>query len=372
MVSNVSTVNRYSDWDVIECPRPKKIRSDRRLFIFGLGGFAKACERSLKNVGCDVHGFIVTSKITDTFNETKVFSLEEFVGKDTQVVVGVFNREHPYNAISQALLAKECSHILYPWDIYDALKCDLGWRYWLSDPNFLYQNIKNLKRINSVLGDTLSRLIFLNTVKFRMGLYLEHSAFKSKEPQYFNRLTLDNLDISAVNFVDGGAFDGDTYLALTTLCNVSKAYLFEPDIANFTTMKRNVRNVQAHKSLMPLALSNKYQVLAFSGDGEDFHMNSSSGEVKVAAAALDDVLGNVQVDLLKLDIEGGEADALRGASTIIRESAPIVMVSAYHRPEDLWVLPSLLLSISPNYKLYFRQHCYNSFDLVLYAIPVHR
>jgi hypothetical protein len=121
---------------------------------------------------------------------------------------------------------------------------------------------------------------------------------------------------------------------------------------------------------MPLALSGEYKILSFSGQGEGSHIDSSGGGVKIAAAALDDVLGGVEINLLKLDVEGAEADALCGAQTIISQSKPVIALSAYHKPQDLWELPNLISSISPDYTFYFRQHYYNSFDIVLYAIPL--
>jgi hypothetical protein len=47
----------------------------------------------------------------------------------------------------------------------------------------------------------------------------------------------------------------------------------------------------------------------------------------------------------------------------------VLAISCYHKPEDLWALPDLIDSLVPDYRLYLRQHTFNSFDLVLYAIP---
>jgi hypothetical protein len=81
------------------------------------------------------------------------------------------------------------------------------------------------------------------------------------------------------------------------------------------------------------------------------------------------VLGAQAVDLIKLDIEGAEAPALGGARRTLARSKPVLALSAYHRPEDLWALPDLVSDLCDGYRLYLRQHACNSFDLVLYAVP---
>jgi hypothetical protein len=70
-----------------------------------------------------------------------------------------------------------------------------------------------------------------------------------------------------------------------------------------------------------------------------------------------------------MDIEGAEALALIGAKKIIKKCRPILAISYYHKPDDIWEIPLLLEKQCENYKFYLRQHLYNSFESVLYAIP---
>ena len=362
-------LDKVNEFDVIKRPHLKEINSSKKLVIFGQGDFAKACEKALKKKGYSVHGFLVSTKTIDSHNGTNVFALDEFIGVDTQVIVGVFNREHPYATISEAVESRGCVDILFPWDIYSTLRDDLGWQYWLSEPEFLYKNLDKIKKIYNVLGDDLSRSTLLNTVKFRMGLNLDYSLFRSDDEQYFNKLTLEPLKKTAINYVDGGAFDGDSYLELMKLCNVGEAYLFEPDMENFSKLKDNLSKVKSRRSLVPLALFDEHKILSFSGEGEGSHIDSSGG-VKIAAAALDDLIGGGEINFLKFDVEGSEKDALLGAQSIIKKWRPVMALSAYHKPDDLWELPDLISSISKEYIFYFRQHYFNSFDIVLYAIPL--
>jgi hypothetical protein len=71
-----------------------------------------------------------------------------------------------------------------------------------------------------------------------------------------------------------------------------------------------------------------------------------------------------------MDIEGAELNALKGAERIIREQKPKLAICIYHKPEDVWKIPSLLLDFVPDYKFYIRHYFYSSFwNTVLFALP---
>lgn len=76
---------------------------------------------------------------------------------------------------------------------------------------------------------------------------------------------------------------------------------------------------------------------------------------------------NIRVDVIKMDIEGGEGDALRGAEQTLRKFQPRLMISAYHRTDDLWVLREQIQKINPGYTFYFGHHTPVQWESVLYA-----
>ena len=83
--------------------------------------------------------------------------------------------------------------------------------------------------------------------------------------------------------------------------------------------------------------------------------------------ALDDVLPNFFPTLIKLDIEGFEPAALRGAKKLISSTRPDLAICVYHQPEHLWEIPLFLKTMVPQYRFWMRCHGYNGFDSVLYA-----
>ena len=97
---------------------------------------------------------------------------------------------------------------------------------------------------------------------------------------------------------------------------------------------------------------------------------SKSGATVVQCTAIDDVLPNFAPNLIKMDIEGAEYDAILGARNTIASYLPGLAISLYHRPEHIWQLPFLVENIAPKkYQFFVRSHALNGFELVLYAIP---
>lgn len=76
------------------------------------------------------------------------------------------------------------------------------------------------------------------------------------------------------------------------------------------------------------------------------------------AYPLDSILGGTPISYLKMDVEGQEAAALEGARRSIAAFRPKMLVSAYHRSEDLFALPLRVLKIRPDYRIYLRHHPY--------------
>lgn len=95
---------------------------------------------------------------------------------------------------------------------------------------------------------------------------------------------------------------------------------------------------------------------------------TDTGTVSIDARKLDDVLQGKKVTFIKMDIEGAELAALRGAEKIIREQRPRLAICVYHKPEDIWEIPSLILSCNPDYRLYLRHYSITETETVLYAI----
>ncbi len=99
---------------------------------------------------------------------------------------------------------------------------------------------------------------------------------------------------------------------------------------------------------------------------------NENGDQFIQTVALDDFLRNKKVDIIKMDIEGAELEALKGAQNLIRDNKPCLTLSIYHKPEDIVELPLYVYSLNPDYRFWLRHHTYGIFDTVMYAIDKNR
>lgn len=74
-----------------------------------------------------------------------------------------------------------------------------------------------------------------------------------------------------------------------------------------------------------------------------------------------------RIDLIKMDIEGAELEALKGAEQSIRSFKPKLAISVYHNLKDFWEIAQWIESLNLDYKFYLRHYTIHCEETVLYA-----
>lgn len=341
------------------------------VWIFGAGKFGRLVANVCLAQGIKVNGFIQTSPTSSNLLGVPIITWNDLSKRDRIIplIIGIFNRDSPLDELVTIAKNSGFERIILPWDIAEQFGSKLGWNYWLAGSNFLRSYSKDLNWLYERLQDDASRNCLERVVNFRLGLDLNYASFRHKSKQYFNELTIPKLKGKELDFLDGGAFNGDNLKQLSKITKIHQAWLFEPDIQNFKNMVAKVNRAKLPGYCLPLGLSNcNKNIKFFGGSGEDAHIDLN-GNNHITTVSIDDFLSGQKVDLVKLDVEGSEIPALEGAIKTISNFKPILALSCYHHPTDLWILPRLIDKICKAYNFYFLQHCNNSFDLVLYGIP---
>ena len=75
-----------------------------------------------------------------------------------------------------------------------------------------------------------------------------------------------------------------------------------------------------------------------------------------------------KITMIKMDIEGSELEALKGAKKTIQRDKPKLAICIYHKPEDMADIPLYIKELVPEYKLYIRHHSNFATETVLYAV----
>ncbi len=90
----------------------------------------------------------------------------------------------------------------------------------------------------------------------------------------------------------------------------------------------------------------------------------------VAAVGLDDLVrdaGLDRVDFLKLDIEGAEPAALRGAADTLERWHPRLALAAYHDIDHLWQLPLAMTELDCGYRFALGHFTMHAEETVVYG-----
>lgn len=172
-------------------------------------------------------------------------------------------------------------------------------------------------------------------------------------------------------FIDAGCFDGENSLEFIRWSkgNYSKIYALDPLEDGYYTTKNNLNGYE-NIEVMKCALGSE--------DGEanfiqgDILMASKMGMSKqenmVQVKSIDSILNGSKATFIKMDIEGGEMEALKGAVYTIQNYKPKLAISLYHKKEDIIEIPQYIKKILPEYKFYLRHYSNKPWDLVLYGV----
>jgi methyltransferase, fkbM family len=200
---------------------------------------------------------------------------------------------------------------------------------------------------------------------------IQQSQFKlihKIDPPYFNLKFFQPCENEI--FVDGGSYIGNTVLDFIKWCGgkYSKIYAIEPDLHNYEKLKKSLSdNNVKNATTIPKGLWSRSAKLNFEQNGDMTSCFIDRGTQAVPVDTLNNIVGNDPVTFIKMDIEGMELEALKGANNVIRKSKPRLAICIYHKPEDILEIPLYLAKLVPEYKYYLRQHTPFNLETVLYA-----
>lgn len=158
-------------------------------------------------------------------------------------------------------------------------------------------------------------------------------------------------------FLDGGAFTGDSSLIFEKYYNPKKIFAFEPDFKNNKYIKKTIE-LNDLKKVIPVqsGLSDKPEILKFKSSGGTSHI-CNNGQFKVKVITIDDfvVENRIDIGLIKLDIEGFDLKALKGAEKTLKKFKPVLLVSIYHNGEQFFETINYIKNLNLNYKFIIRK-----------------
>ena len=341
----------------------------RQVYIFGTGQVGQHFFHDMRALGVIFQGF--------SDNERNKWGTEICNGLKCIPPEDLGRVENPFVFVGVGMHSKDVFRQLEEMGIKDILDAtDFLMNFFFDDmeKSSLEDVKKNIHLVFELLSDEESQKVLWRRLQ---GICSFEKRFGS--PQYFYDIYQDNqyFPDDIVQFtendvlVDCGAYTGDTLAEFLKLKKPFKKYIaYELSQRNFEILASNMRNV--HGGAFEL-------VPHHAGVGcrnEDIYYDENisattmgTGKTKGTLVRLSDHLGDETVSFIKMDIEGAEMDALRGAEELIRKQHPKLAICIYHKFSDLWEIPLYIKSLYPDYRLYIRHHTPLYLETVCYAIP---
>jgi FkbM family methyltransferase len=352
---------------------------EKRLVISGTGYLGKLALAGLRSAGIQPLAFCdnnreLWGKSVDGLAVISPREAAEQYRDSAAFVVAIYNS----SASRNQLRSLWCSRIV-PYPV-------LFWKFWqfmanedrLELPQRILEYADEMEPAYRLLSDARSRQEFRAQIRWRCLPDSDcRPAYDDPREMYFPsdlfRLLADEV------FVDCGAFDGDSLQAFLDAANgqFGRIYAWEADAGNVGRLKRRVAQlpsaISAKVTVLPYAIGGHDGTVWFSADGTlGSRVAAAESAQEVECRSLDRTFEEIRPSLIKMDIEGAELEALRGAVRTMARHRPVMAICAYHKCEHLWTIPQLLKRANPDYEIYLRRYAEDCWETVYYAVPPER
>lgn len=371
----------------------KKFHEYSKYILFGGGTMAERLYEQTRNAGPELIGVFDllgnekrTKKCFEGFTvRDPDFFEEEMKKQETAILVAIGCVE--VSCVVKKLLDRfEWEDHLFVVNPYSTLRF-----FCVNDESAKEEKIPlcdiRYKEVASIFKDEMSREIFnllISSKKYddkkdayEIVKYQDIKEWYWYEEDYWN--TYDFADICKTDdatVYDCGAYIGDSVIAI---CNSIPQknihyYAFEPDKENLEKLYQNkfVEYCEEFR-VLPYGVGAKECSLNFyipedgNRDGGSFvRLDGGAADSALEIKSLDGLgLENYGTVYIKMDIEGFELEALKGATNLIRKYKPYLAICLYHRKNDLIDIPMYIKQLLSDYTFYLR----GGYHTILWAVP---
>lgn len=265
------------------------------------------------------------------------------------------------------------------WDLIAGTPRNRAW---------FYEQIPKIKQVYRLLTDQKSKEIYMDLLCNWMAPELSRKSYEElyEENHYFGAVAEGYRIGEEEILCDVGAYTGDTieHFLKTTNGAFEQIYAFEiePGLYKQCCQKIETLPPNIQRKIQCFNLGALDEATTVSMGWEQHGPADSNGilraknlklkeeEMQIGKTVrLEDVLEGIPITLLKMDIEGAEQAALRGAKGLIQTAhPPKLAICLYHRLKDMWEIPLYLKQLVPEYRLSIRHHSKEDFiETVCYA-----
>ena len=352
-------------------------------YIFGAGIQGKAFFEVFSELDIQLTGFLDSFSDKETYNGLPVIRPSAITDKSSEIYISVglisqkIKRELLDDGFENVFDYTE-SVLKHP-DIIHVLKTYSLW--YSSDTNEM-ANGPGINQFRSLLADKKSQNLLDQIVRFRTDFKADDYVIPDPQTQYFPEDVPVFSELDSVRFIDAGAYTGDTVKPLTDICAkrdlpVDWIACFEPDTKNLSALHNQISELKSGSTdifVYPAGVWSQSDILTFSADKAASSTITQKQDVvdlsqSIFATSIDECLYSSKPNFIKMDVEGAEKQALKGARKTIEVYSPVLAICLYHQPSDLWEIPLMINDMKPEYDMYLRVYGDMLLETVLYCIP---
>ena len=352
----------------------------RKCVIFGAGSMGQRALSALQSMGVRPLTFadnnpILWGKSVDGIPILSPEDAAELFGADAVFFIAIRNENHWYRQTFDQLLRLGCAHI--------SSSEPIAWRFPDKFPPFLlydlphnlYAHAEEVARAARLWADEESTAEYAAQIQLRAFGDPSGLSRPNLEESYIlsGVFQLGPEDV----FLDCGAYDGDTIRNLIdNQIQFARIEAVEADTHSFARLANYVSSLHPDVTnrirLHQCAVGAHRGTVRFDATGGVDAKVSDAGRILIDMVPIDVMFASKRVSMIKMDIEGGEYDALIGAQQVIQRDRPILAICVYHSQEDIWRLPLLIRTLCPEHRMYLKAYRGDGIQTVVYAVPLER
>ncbi len=236
---------------------------------------------------------------------------------------------------------------------------------------YLLDNILFIQDLYNDLSDEKSRETLTAFIKGRVSANQDYFIDAQVPDQYFPRdiISLGQDEV----IVEAGSNDGKT---LEEMLNITKGkfkriYCIEPDEECGEMLKKIISKSEKPITLIQKGVGESLGSVKFKTDSEmgaSKVVKEGEWDYKIDITTIDHEITE-KITMIKMDIEGLEYAALKGAERVIKKDMPKLAICVYHEKEDILRIWQYLKEMQPRYRFFLRHHNWGAAETVLYAVP---
>ena len=331
----------------------------RPIVMYGMGNGADKIIEVLGKYGLEVDDFFASDGFVrgQIFHGKKVISFSEVKERYSDPVILV-SFGSPRREVLDMIYEMSGAYELYSPDV--PLAGDS-----LFNKDFFEASREKIARARELFADERSKEIYDDIISYKLSgkIDLLRSAVSDPEERLLSYAKYRTA-------VDAGAYTGDTARELLALSpDIERIICLEPDAKNF---KKLAKFAQKCERIVPIeAGAWDCETRVSFGCAGNRNSNAFSGgkEILTNMTRIDTLSNGHTVDYIKYDVEGAEMKALEGSRETILRDSPELLVSLYHRSEDIFEIPLYISENYPQYELYLRRsECIPAWEINLIAL----